>query len=78
MPLVINYKETPQIKEMYPKREDLEIWLIIHGCKIRKLDANIDRKSLAAWYDKMKFTLLIKNIPNDSNNNYTQEIKYDW
>lgn len=50
MPLLINYKETPSIKEKYAQMgitKDMEIWLAMHGWKIRKLDTNMDGKPLA-------------------------------
>ncbi len=50
MPLLINYKETPAIKEKYSQMgitNDMEIWLALHGWKIRKLGAELDGKPLA-------------------------------
>ncbi|MEN6293458.1 MAG: hypothetical protein ABFD07_15780 [Methanobacterium sp.] len=47
MPLVINYKRNREIKEKYQERGDLEIWLMTHSWKIRKLNAKLDGKPLA-------------------------------
>lgn len=47
MPLVINYKRSMEIKERYPERGDIEIGLMTHSWKIRKLNANLDGKPLA-------------------------------
>lgn len=47
MPLVINYKRNREIKEKYPERGDLEIWLMTHSWKIRKLNVKLDGKPLA-------------------------------
>lgn len=47
MPLVINYKRNRKIKEKYPERGDLEIWLMPHSWKIRKLNVKLDDKPLA-------------------------------
>lgn len=47
MPLTINYKRNREIKEKYPERSDLEIWLMTHSWKIRKLNAKLDGKPLA-------------------------------
>jgi hypothetical protein len=47
MPLVINYKRNREIKERYPERGDMEIWLMTHSWKIRKLNAKLDGKPLA-------------------------------
>ena len=47
MPLVINYKRNREIKEKYLERGDLEIWLMTHSWKIRKLNAELDGKPLA-------------------------------
>ena len=47
MPLVINYKRNREIKEKYPEGGDLEIWLMTHSWKIRKLNAKLDGKPLA-------------------------------
>ncbi|PAV05471.1 hypothetical protein [Methanobacterium bryantii] len=50
MPLLINYKETQSAKEKYLKMgitSDIEIWLTIHGWKIRKLGLELDGKPLA-------------------------------
>ncbi len=47
MPLIINYKGTTRIKEKYPESEDMDIWLMTHGWKIRKLSAKLDGKPLA-------------------------------
>lgn len=47
MSLIINYEGTSQIKEEYPERNDIEIWLVLHGWKIRKINAELDGKPLA-------------------------------
>ncbi len=50
MPLLINYKETRSAKEKYLKMgisNDIEIWLAMHGWKIRKLNVEIGDKPLA-------------------------------
>lgn len=47
MPLVINYKRNMEIKEKYLERGDLEIWLMTHSWKIRKLNVKLDGKPLA-------------------------------
>ena len=47
MSLVINYKRNREIRERYPERGDLEIWLMTHSWKIRKINANLDEKPLA-------------------------------
>ena len=47
MSLVINYKRNREIKEKYPERGDLEIWLMTHSWKIKKLNAKLDGKPLA-------------------------------
>jgi len=35
------------LKGKYPERSDLEIWLMTHSWKIRKLNAKLDGKPLA-------------------------------
>ena len=50
MPLLINYKKTTSNKEKYSQMgitKDMEIWLAMHGWKIRKLNAEMDGKPLA-------------------------------
>lgn len=47
MPIIINYKGNPKIREKYPERGDMEIWLMTHSWKIRKLNAELDGKPLA-------------------------------
>ena len=47
MPLVINYKRNREIKEKYPEIGDLEMWLMTHSWKIRKLNTAINGKPLA-------------------------------
>lgn len=50
MPFLINYKENSAIKEKYAQMgitKDMEIWLAMHGWKIRKLNAELDDKPLA-------------------------------
>ena len=47
MSLVITYKRNREIRERYPERGDLEIWLMTHSWKIRKINANLDEKPLA-------------------------------
>jgi hypothetical protein len=42
MPLIINYKRNKEIREKYPERGDMEIWLMTHSWKIRKLNAKLD------------------------------------
>ena len=47
MSLIINYKRNREIKEKYPERGDMEIWLMTHSWKIKKLNAKLDRNPLA-------------------------------
>ncbi len=50
MPLFINYKGNPAVKERYLQMgitKDMEIWLAIHGWKIRKLNTEMNGKPLA-------------------------------
>ena len=50
MPLLINYKETKSAREKYLQMgitNDMEIWLAMHGWKIRNLGLELDGKPLA-------------------------------
>ncbi len=50
MPLLINYKEKKSTREKYLQMgitNDMEIWLAMHGWKIRNLGLELDGKPLA-------------------------------
>ena len=50
IPLLINYEEKSAAREKYLQMgitNDMEIWLAMHGWKIRKLNTEIDGKPLA-------------------------------
>lgn len=50
MPFLINYKGNPDVKEKYAQMgitKDMEIWLVMHGWKIRKLNTELNGKPVA-------------------------------
>jgi hypothetical protein len=64
MPLLINYKENSSIKEKYVQMgitNEVEIWLAMHGWKIRKLNTGIDGKPLAELIGLDKKLLVVIN-----------------